>query len=269
MHHTFSLVCLLFLLVTNTKSLVAQADTYSLDNPLKYRLEIDAEAVLDSPAETVRLKTKQDGEILLTAITRDTVFASYTSLSLEYDGPEGYSNPNTTAALNQMFMLHFPETGTVKTIMAPSFPKVVSDIANLHHTFFDFFLPLPDEKLAMNSVWTAEARETTLKGQNLHRIGSYKVVGDSLIGETKVWVVDAVIDANLSWDTRDRARGVDISVQLSGQDYSRFYFSSASKQMIGRDSSAELAGTLNYSGGKKLVVVKQSQRADGKIRLIR
>lgn len=269
MQATLKFAFLLLLLVSTAPDLVAQADSYSLDDALRYGIEINSEAVLDSPVETVRLKTKQDGEIVLTPITTDTVFASYTSLSLDYEGPDGASSPNTAAALNQMFMLHFPKTGEVRTIMAPSFPKVVSDIANLHHTFFDFFLPLPEEKLALNTAWIAEARETTLKGQNLHRSGSYEVVGDSLIDGSNVWVVDAVIDADLSWDTFDRARGVDISVQLKGQDYSRFFYSSESQQMIGRDSSAELAGTLNYSSDKKQVVVKQSQRADGKIRLIR
>jgi hypothetical protein len=251
---------------------LAQAPTYSRADTLRYREVSTSDMEVTTPRGVVPIQSDHDAQIVIAFGAADSARAWYDALSIAATSPQGSRRPETAAALRLPFTLRFDARGNVETISAPQFPVSFEGVSDLTHQFVDVFLPLPTTPLAAGTEWQDSVRRETpgTRGRTTHieRVARYRVRGDSLIGTTRVWVIDAHVRNRMTASGEGPAAGLQMRSEMSGEEEGVFYFATVPGVLVGRSRSGEMSGVIEFTGGDQPVRMPQRMRYENSLDLL-
>lgn len=228
----------------------AQAPAYARapGDTLRYR-EV-WERVIQTPGAPRKVQ-RQDATIAVAFAGGDSARAWYDALRLqEADGDAPPRTAGNVAGLG--FVLAFGPRGVDSTRSAPAFPAEVREMADLRWQFWDFFPRLPAGPLGAGTAWADTAvRQRMLEGGGGEvrstdtRVSRYRVVGDSVIGELAVVVVEARAETN--GVLGGSLFGLEVQGASRATEHGRFYFDASRGVLVRRVRTATGNVELTYS----------------------
>lgn len=231
-------------------SAAAQAPAYARapGDTLRYR-EV-SERVIQTPGAQRKVQ-RQDATLAVAFAGGDSARAWYDALRLqEADGDAPPRTAGNVAGLG--FVLAFGPRGVDSTRSTPPFPPEVREMADLRWQFWDFFPRLPAGPLERGTEWADTAvRQRMLEGgggevrSTDKRVARYRVVGDSVIGDQAVVVVEARAETNGVLGGRLFALEVQGASQQT--ERGRFYFDAGRGVLVRRVRTATGSVELTFA----------------------
>lgn len=228
----------------------AQAPAYARTpgDTLRYR-EV-TERVIQTPGAQRKVQ-RQDATIAVAFADGDSARAWYDALRLEE--ADGDAPPRTAGGASGLeFVLAFGPRGVDSTRSAPAFPPEVREMADLRWQFWDFFPRLPAGPLGPGTAWADTlVRRRMLEGGGGEvrstdtRVSSYRVVGDSAIGDVPVVVVEA--RAETDGVLGGRLFGLEVQGASRETEHGRIYLDARRGVLVRRVRAATGDVELTYS----------------------
>ena len=258
----FTQICLVAAVISPA-ALAAQAPAYHFAqaDTLRYREVSVGTMEVVSPQGAIPLETYHDARMAITRGRAGTLLAWYDSLAVSMTSPQGVNAPHTEAALGQQFVLEISPSGRVKTVRTQVFPSTFEGVTDLRLQFSDYLVPLPDRPFAPGVTWTDSLTrgDSTSEGRHslMSRLGTYRVVGDTLIGGNHAWVIEAVVQQSRL--SSGPSQGMTVTSELGGEERGFFYWDAVGGRLLGRSRAATLVGTMQVSGAAN---VEMEQRLE-------
>jgi hypothetical protein len=266
------------LLVTELVPLMASAQptaipTYSrsLSDTLRYHEITSVRGVVSTPGGDLPVEVNHDANIAVVFKPNDRAEAWYETLQVSSRSPMGNKTPDATELLHEPFVLEFGANGDVNTVSAPAIPESFVGVTNLRSQFMDFFLVLPDEPLRPGAEWesTIRKQDSTDTGGtvNFEKVGTYKVVGDTLIDGAVAVLIEAAVQNTIESTQFIPAQGITVRSVFKGPEQNRFYFSTDRGELILRKRSAHIRGTSEVTGGPQPMSMDQEMQYESSLNL--
>ncbi|CAN5186579.1 hypothetical protein BH18GEM1_BH18GEM1_19890 [soil metagenome] len=233
----------------------------SLGETLRYEDASFASVRVIGPQGDRFVNLDEQGVLALTFLARDTARAWYEELAITAISSSGRSAPPTDSLLGRPFVLLFDARGRVETLEAPAVPTDSLEIVEPGLVFAGFFLPLPEEPLEPGLAWSDSVVRTLPRSPSgtirLESIGRYHVVGDTLILDESVLVVEYERSLTYGAEGGVAVRAEEAVLSLKGSEEGRFLFAPVSGRMLGREYSGTLRGVIGPAAGGRGGTVRE------------
>lgn len=253
-------------------ALAAPGDLPAADT-LRYREETTGAMVVETPQGEVTVRSDHRGVVAFVPVRADSAVAWYEELAIAATSPHEERRPETADVLHREFVLRFDERGRVETARAPELPDSFRGVSDIRYQFADFFPTRPLEPLHVGLAWvdtlTVAQLEADQSGGTTERIARFEVVGDTTMHGEAAFVVrsEATLRTEASGPL-DGAPGVQVVVRLEGPEQNRFVVRKSDARMLLRARSAELTGTMEYTGMPQPVVMAIERTYENTIELV-
>ena len=151
--------------------------------------------------------------------------------------------------------------GRVETLEAPAVPTDSLEIVEPGLVFAGFFLPLPEEPLEPGLAWSDSVVRTLPRSPSgtirLESIGRYRALGDTMIFDESVLVVEYERSLTYGAEGGVAGRAEEAVLSLRGSEEGRFLFAPVAGKMLGREYSGTLRGKIGPAAGGRGGAVRE------------
>ncbi len=179
-----------------------------------------------------------------------TMVATYDSLVVYVGSSQGDQSPDVSGLLAGEFTLEFERPGVAVTIAYPEVDVGGGIGFDPLHSFDDFFVPLPDEDLAVGVEWSQSFvhEGSSQPGGTYYseRAMSLKVERDTVVAGLEAYVVSVSQTIMVETSGSVAAQGFDFVSLLDGDETGTAILS-ADGLLIYRSRKSEMAGVFTVS----------------------
>lgn len=222
----------------------------SAQETLRYRSSDQGTITIDSPQGVMDVQADYYAEVTFEMGDGATMVAHYDSLVVYVGGPQGDQSPDVAGLLAGEFTLEFERPGVVVTRAHPEVDVGSAAGFDPLHVFDDFFIPLPEEDLAVGLEWSEsfvhEGSSQPDGSYYSERTMSLKVERDTTVAGMDAYVVSVSQTVMLETSGIVADQGFDFVSVLSGEETGTAILSAAGL-LLYRSRESEMAGMFTIS----------------------
>jgi hypothetical protein len=237
---------------------------------LRYRTTEEGTVFMDSPMGAMEVEAEGYGEVRF-EIDGASAIASYDTIFSYVGGTMGDQSPDVTPLRNGTFELLFERPGVVKTISHPHMGASGAGGIDPLHSFDDFFVPLPEEPLAVGVEWSENLvhEGSSQPGATYHmeRAMTMKVERDTVVNGTPAFVVSVLQEVTSEASGVMEAMGAEFVTSSGGTDNGSAIFA-ADGTLLYRDREVNMNGLFSIGVQGQAFDMPQTMSFTGSTELI-
>lgn len=233
---------------------------YGSGDTIRFVETMDVNGTSTGRGGTLAIGISRVARLSLAFSATDTVRAWYDSLSMESTGPTGRRRADTHSILRVPFVLRVRADGDVKTLLTPTLPDIVRQLAEFWPQFDDFLPLLPPDSMAVGAARTdtLQRRETLGDRRILtRRIIWSRIERDTLVGVRPSFVVSIRSTLRVEVSSGDGKTEFSASNVLDAIE-TGVAIVSRTGALLQRTRTGEARGATTYKGRGAEVSVPQS-----------
>lgn len=221
---------------------------------LRYKETTESEESTISPQFEQEVESTTEAIFTVTFAEADTVRASYESLDVVAELPNGTQEINMMDMVTGGYLFTMSDDGSVEVMETPTVAEGAPG-AGLASQFDNFFLKLPDETLAMGTTWNTTRESEAQPGVTTTIESTFTVTGEEERAGMSVFVISVegtnVVDGEMS------QMGQTAIVSLKGTRTGTYYFSKDGI-MVGAEVKNSVKGGIDVEANGETMMIDQS-----------
>jgi hypothetical protein len=237
---------------------------------LLYRTTEEGTVFMDSPMGAMEVQAEGYGEVRF-EVDGTSAVATYDTIFSYVGGTMGDQSPDVTPLRDGTFELSFERPGVVKTLSHPSMGASGAGGIDPLHSFDDFFVPLPDESLAVGVEWSEtlinEGSSQPGATYYMERAMTMKVERDTVVNGVPAFVVSVAQEVSTEATGVMEAMGAEFMTSSDGTDNGTAIFA-ADGTLLYRDREVNMNGLFSIGVQGQAFDMPQTMSFTGSTELI-